>query len=507
MHPLRRRILPLLLHPRLFAGAVLVVVLFLLLQDGFYTMDGWAHLANAQLLREVLKDRSWLEGFVQLNAAPVPNWGGHVVLASLLAVFPPFLAEKLHWALLFAALAFGARRYLRTWMPHPDAPALLLLPVLLGQLFVLGFYNFLWGVAVSLWCAAWWGGARRSGSGNWAGLFAATVLVWCCHGSCVPFLLVLVLASELRMTTPAVWWRMGGVLLAFVPAFIALVLFDHRQQVDGEPMMPAEGVRTIVQLQWSVWYDAQREVLLTAVLGAALVLAVVMAARHRTEAGRRAWPLLAAAGTLLLAGFIVPDDLGYASYIGLRIATLAMLVLVLWALAAMPQRPWAFAVLSALALCVVAGRLVLAAREGRQALPEREVVEHAARTMRPGDLVLPIWRDDRWNMQHRVDVLGATVPLRVLENYECTKGYFPLVWSPELPPAFRAQVGYADDRLDGMRRHLRAGSAPQVDHIVLMGPQAGTEEEAVRALLATADSLGYVSSFAERDVRVWSRGR
>ncbi|MFN8352034.1 MAG: hypothetical protein U0U25_11265 [Flavobacteriales bacterium] len=507
MHPLRRRILPLLLHPRLFAGAVLVVVLFLLLQDGFYTMDGWAHLANAQLLREVLKDRSWLEGFVQLNAAPVPNWGGHVVLASLLAVFPPFLAEKLHWALLFAALAFGARRYLRTWMPHPDAPALLLLPVLLGQLFVLGFYNFLWGVAVSLWCAAWWGGARRSGSGNWAGLFAATVLVWCCHGSCVPFLLVLVLASELRMTTPAVWWRMGGVGLAFVPAFTALALFDHRQQVEGEPMMPAEGVRTIVQLQWSVWYDAQREVLLTAVLGAALVLAVVMAARHRTEAGRRAWPLLAAAGTLLLAGFIVPDDLGYASYIGLRIATLAMLVLVLWALAAMPQRPWAFAVLSALALCVVAGRLVLAAREGRQALPEREVVEHAARTMRPGDLVLPIWRDDRWNMQHRVDVLGATVPLRVLENYECTKGYFPLVWSPELPPAFRAQVGYADDRLDGMRRHLRAGSAPQVDHIVLMGPQAGTEEEAVRALLATADSLGYVSSFAERDVRVWSRGR
>jgi len=507
MHPLRRRILPLLLHPRLFAGAVLVVVLFLLLQDGFYTMDGWAHLANAQLLREVLKDRSWLEGFVQLNAAPVPNWGGHVVLASLLAVFPPFLAEKLHWALLFAALAFGARRYLRTWMPHPDAPALLLLPVLLGQLFVLGFYNFLWGVAVSLWCAAWWGGARRSGSGNWAGLFAATVLVWCCHGSCVPFLLVLVLASELRMTTPAVWWRMGGVGLAFVPAFTALALFDHRQQVEGEPMMPAEGVRTIVQLQWSVWYDAQREVLLTAVLGAALVLAVVMAARHRTEAGRRAWPLLAAAGTLLLAGFIVPDDLGYASYIGLRIATLAMLVLVLWALAAMPQRPWAFAVLSALALCVVAGRLVLAAREGRQALPEREVVEHAARTMRPGDLVLPIWRDDRWNMQHRVDVLGATVPLRVLENYECTKGYFPLVWSPELPPAFRAQVGYADDRLDGMRRHLLAGSAPQVDHIVLMGPQAGTEEEVVRALLATADSLGYVSSFAERDVRVWSRGR
>ncbi len=507
MHPLRRRILPLLLHPRLFAGAVLVVVLFLLLQDGFYTMDGWAHLANAQLLREVLKDRSWLEGFVQLNAAPVPNWGGHVVLASLLAVFPPFLAEKLHWALLFAALAFGARRYLRTWMPHPDAPALLLLPVLLGQLFVLGFYNFLWGVAVSLWCAAWWGGARRSGSGNWAGLFAATVLVWCCHGSCVPFLLVLVLASELRMTTPAVWWRMGGVGLAFVPAFTALALFDHRQQVEGEPMMPAEGVRTIVQLQWSVWYDAQREVLLTALLGAALVLAVVMAARHRTEAGRRAWPLLAAAGTLLLAGFIVPDDLGYASYIGLRIATLAMLVLVLWALAAMPQRPWAFAVLSALALCVVAGRLVLAAREGRQALPEREVVEHAARTMRPGDLVLPIWRDDRWNMQHRVDVLGATVPLRVLENYECTKGYFPLVWSPELPPAFRAQVGYADDRLDGMRRHLLAGSAPQVDHIVLMGPQAGTEEEVVRALLATADSLGYVSSFAERDVRVWSRGR
>jgi hypothetical protein len=507
METLLERARAILLHPRAFPATVLAVAAFLLLQDGFYTLDGWAHLANARLLMDALTGQAWLDGFVRVNPVPVPNWGGHVVLASLLALFPPFLAEKLHWALLFTALAFGARRYLRIWTPHPQAPALLLLPVLLGQLFVLGFYNFLWGLAAACWSAAAWNGQGAGGATRWVLRSASTWLVWCCHGSCVPVMLLLVLAIELSATGRITWRRFVWPVLVFAPALAALAAFNMRFQTGPVQLMALDRIGAIVRMEWSVWYDAQRELPLTIALGAALLLAVLTAIRINAPAPRRTWPLLAAAAGFLLAALLLPDDMGYASYIGLRVATLAALLLVFWALAAMPHRHAAFAVVTVLALCNIGGRMVLAWREGRQALPDREVVVRAARSMRPGDVVLPIWRDDHWNMQHRVDLLAAAQPLRVLENYECTRGYFPLVWSPQLPPAFAAQVDYAGDRLARMREHLRMDGSPAVDHIVLMGPQADVGEEAVRGLLSTADSLGYVRSFEAADVQVWSRLR
>src|SRR5436189_240682 len=62
----------------------------------FGSQDGPAHLQNAQLLLHAMSGQGgrWQE-FYAINPRPVPNWVGHLVLAGLMSIFSPLVAEKL----------------------------------------------------------------------------------------------------------------------------------------------------------------------------------------------------------------------------------------------------------------------------------------------------------------------------------------------------------------------------------------------------------------------------
>jgi hypothetical protein len=491
---------------RPFWAATIGTALFFLVQDGFFTLDGWAHAANARLMLAKAMGAPFLDGFVRFDPVPVPNWSGHVLLAVLMAVFPPLFAEKVHWALLVLASASGALRFVSAWSGKTDARALLLLPVLLGQLFVFGFYNFLWGVAASLWCAAWWCGRTSDRWTHYPLLALATGLVWSCHGSCVPFFFALIVAIEAASSSPRVVRRMLSALLAFTPAFLALWSFNMRQELDWSGFTVKDLAVRLVRMEWSVWYDGSREWVMSLASGAAMLLGAFFAIRRGALQGERSgWPLAILGVLVLAAYFIIPDNTGYANFISVRLASLFALVLVLWVCVAPAFPKWATATIAGLAVIVVIGKLDIAAKEGAQAREDRDVLMRAAAHMRPGDVVLPVWRDDRWLYQHRADVLGLSLPLRLLENSECNKRYFPLVWDDALPEAFRKVAHYEDPGARVIMEHMRAGKTPPVDRIVFMGNRLDTTDRTVAGTMHLADSLGYRTTFTEGDVRVLSR--
>src|SRR5260221_6608383 len=60
------------------------------------TADGPSHVYNSWVLRElVLGHRGIVADWYAVDWRPYPNWSGHVVLALLMAGFPPLVAEKL----------------------------------------------------------------------------------------------------------------------------------------------------------------------------------------------------------------------------------------------------------------------------------------------------------------------------------------------------------------------------------------------------------------------------
>src|SRR3954465_6846257 len=59
------------------------------------TQDGPSHLVNAQILKDYGSSTAGYEAFFEVRAEPLPNWTSHLLLAGLLVLVPPLVAEKL----------------------------------------------------------------------------------------------------------------------------------------------------------------------------------------------------------------------------------------------------------------------------------------------------------------------------------------------------------------------------------------------------------------------------
>src|SRR5688500_216456 len=78
------------------ALALAPALLAVWLVPGFVTQDGPAHLYNAHILVESLRADTPLERAYEVRWRPLPNWGGHLALAGLLAAgVPPWTADRL----------------------------------------------------------------------------------------------------------------------------------------------------------------------------------------------------------------------------------------------------------------------------------------------------------------------------------------------------------------------------------------------------------------------------
>ena len=74
------------------------------------TQDGPSHLANAQILKDYGTPAAGYEAFFEVRWDPLPNWTSHLVLAGLLYLAPPLVAEKLLVSLYVLGFA-GSFRY------------------------------------------------------------------------------------------------------------------------------------------------------------------------------------------------------------------------------------------------------------------------------------------------------------------------------------------------------------------------------------------------------------
>lgn len=494
-----------------FGCAAVGTALFFLIQDGFFTLDGWAHGANARLLTAVVLGEPALDGLVRLNPSLVPNWSGHVLLALLQTIVPGLWAEKVLLALLVLTQAFGCARYVQALTgQRANVLLLLCLPAMLGQVLVFGFYNFMFATGVALWLAALWLDWIPDRWYRWPMLSSATLVVYVCHGSCVPFFLLLVLIGVFSRSDPPHlmprMWRAAGIVLSFVPALLMLLAFDHGRAGTSVHADAGAAWDRLWRFTWIAPYDGYRERVHVLLFIAALISGLIAVLRRGpTECPARTWPVLAGAGGLVAGYFLLPDDTGYASYISLRVLTLAFLLLVIWLAARHVSRPLFAAAAAAMTLVSLGLALRFMAVEGAQARTDRDVVLRAAQRFKAGAVVLPVWRDARWLHQHRADLLGLERPVLLLENSQCNKGYCPLVWGDQLPDAFNKVAHYADPEHAALRQYMRSGTSPAVDHIVFMGPDLVLSEGAPHRLHAFADSLGYRVSFHEKDVLVLSR--
>src|SRR6185436_12721844 len=84
----------------------------------FPTQDGPSHLENANILLLLQRgDPPIFREYFSINTAPTPNWLGHAVLAGLILIAGPMIAEKLMLTLYIVALPLAVRYAFRVVRP------------------------------------------------------------------------------------------------------------------------------------------------------------------------------------------------------------------------------------------------------------------------------------------------------------------------------------------------------------------------------------------------------
>jgi hypothetical protein len=106
------------------------------------TQDGPSHVANAEILKDYGRSSSGLEDIFQIRWELFPNWTSHLLLAALLFVAPPLIAEKLLLSLYVGGFALGFRYFVGGFGERSRALSWLAFLFVYNRCFWLGFYNY-----------------------------------------------------------------------------------------------------------------------------------------------------------------------------------------------------------------------------------------------------------------------------------------------------------------------------------------------------------------------------
>lgn len=138
-------------EPFIFAVAVLLQLVPLSVMPYVITTDGPSHVAGAWVLGHYSHaDSSLLRQYYQIDFFPSPNLLTECLLAGLMRIVSPAGAEKLLVAGYLVAFPVAVRYAIRSINRSAGWLGFLALPVTSNYLFFSGFYNFCYGVVLSM---------------------------------------------------------------------------------------------------------------------------------------------------------------------------------------------------------------------------------------------------------------------------------------------------------------------------------------------------------------------
>jgi hypothetical protein len=430
------------------------------------TVDGPCHTYNAWILRQHANPAQYplFQQYYEVNAVPYPNWIGHGIMAGLMFVVPPLVAEKL---LVSAyALTFLAGMWYLAGSVRPESRwlAFLAFPFVFNFMFQFGFYNFSISLALfPLVLGFWW--RHREHPLDAGFMIGINLLLWLCYfshilsfGLSLLAIAVLWLAALRRDN----WRRHRWHVPILAPQIVLPIWYFSREGgatlASYWPFGRLAGYFIAIGAL-PVFGEAQRW--LAGFLAAAfLILLVLTLGRVRW---RRPWQeehaflLLAVLFTLLY--FVSPEGMSGGTMLKNRLCLYPYLVLVPWLAPGLGERARRTGVAALTVVALLDLRIVAHGYRVLSGDMERYLAGLAP--VRPGTRVLPVLFPHDTDGA-AVDVLGHAMSYAALErglvdwdNYEAASTFFPVRFADAVPWPPISDIEARPERLR-LRRWRRA---------------------------------------------------
>ncbi|HYS54901.1 MAG TPA: hypothetical protein VER58_14180 [Thermoanaerobaculia bacterium] len=405
------------------------------------TADGPSHVYNSWILRELIAGNSGpISRYFEIDWRPHPNWIGHALLALLMTIAPPVMAEKIFFSaivlLFFASL----------WLYSGKSPyAFFAFPFAYHQFLQTGFYNF--SVSIALYfliLGMWW---KRRDSPNVKNIALMALLLIVCYFS-HPMSTLLAIGSIGLLWLLALRGRKAAHLLAFVPLIPLLGWFAWQRKPEAALNSAAFGKRlaALVRIDSLFTFDFRQFQLGYAMFGLLVVLSILTAIRERR---RDVDAFVVITLVFIIIYFFAPDDIAGGMAVAQRMSLFIYLLLLPWFTPSLtkPLRIGLIALLSVLAI----GNLLYLTRHYRAADRYLTQFLRSLKPITPETTLLPLlFNREMPDMfispySHLVDYVAIERRLVDFDNYEAATGYFPIRFKPGIPsiPIYSIEAGPA----------------------------------------------------------------
>ncbi len=424
----------------------------------FVTLDGGAHCNNVNIIRTLLIEPSSIySNIYMINPEFVPNWSGHFVLVVLGFFFKYYISEKILIAIVLILLPVFFREIVKKIAPQNIFISFLFFPFTHYILLYLGFYNFTLGVLFFFILISFWLKNHEKMNGY---LYAVlTCLFFAIYFShlfvfivSVLFVGIHILFSDgacaekeaikrlLKKGTPA--------LLCALPfLFLTTNYFISRPaKAPAEVLyLPKEKIVKMIK-EGEVFTTSYNEMPYAKIIVFILLFLFLLAITNKLirlwNADKKgdelklflkkpAFVFLVLTILLFSLAFVLPNDDGYGGYITIRFVYLGLIFLLLFS-SDQTILGTGFNILLISVSSFLYFNIMESKKEGISwRSQERKVLEPAFDIITPNATVFHVNLANKtdWLMGHMVENIGAEKSALILNNYEASKGYFPITWN------------------------------------------------------------------------------
>lgn len=426
---------------RLFFLVLAIPLLFIAITPVYPTVDGAAHLYNAEIIKELLFNSTGpYHQSYQFNAVIVPNWFGHVVLGCLLLFLPVLWAQKVFLLLMVLAMALIFRKLVKTLAPENKWLSVLILPFIFSSFFYLGLYNQQWSFVIFLSFLHWMVKneyQHRSSIRYYIGILMYSLLLWSCsimtYGIMLVFLAVHFLVKWIKesQTVKDVIVKAMLTFLMVVPTLLLTYLFVTSVKMESEePVFGLwEKAVMVFNLRPLITFSYYGELVFMIGLAFVLQLMLVVGFIRGPVVKEKSFfiSLVWMSAVCLIAGVFIPNEsgAGMLTYRFLMLGYLFVLVLIV---------SLKYHVKLLVVVFVVVGLLFIGLTFKRHNGRIRTHANSAAafyecgNYIKTGGLVLPVQVGNSWLSGHLSNYCAMRNKAIVLTNYEACLPWFPVQW-------------------------------------------------------------------------------
>lgn len=430
-------------EPLWFLLMGLLHLLPVLLLTPFLTLDGPAHLYNAHLIHQLMREgtEGLISDYFSFNSFPEPNWSGHLVLVALMNFMSPLSAEKVFLIVVLLSTLYGYRNLILKIEPSAVWATWLLFPLLYNFPFLLGFYNFCLALALLPWLLIAWLSMHQKNSslGAWFGLSIGLLVLYFSHP--VVFLLfgvsagmvVICNAETRRDLFTKCRYLVGSMLpglLLFAAYMIANGIGGYKGDVVRLPL--AKLVEDILSSRMLIVYDFTIEQPFALLYTVLMVALSVPALRYRTvQRFQRASMMLSLFSLLLV--FLLPDNMASGGILTVRLILWFFLCWIIWL--STLRVPESYTVAAAiLSVFLSSGMMYLHFSTQKALSGDAAAFVRSSNQIQASSTVLPINYSGNWMHANVASYLGLGKDVVLLDNYEADYELFPIVWQKDMKP-------------------------------------------------------------------------